>query len=519
MTKEKKVSKYHIISSVIVWIVLFIGVLIVKSADWVQNGWSNVNFATIMFQMHTPLKGTNKEVVIKFINESLLPAVKVSVGLLFIYYFFRVILEKVSFTFHISLFSFNWQWKWKEKVCKRIAHIYFLSLILGISVMIYQEARELEVFEYVHAIYTKSTIFEENYADPEEVNLEFPTEKRNLILIYLESMETTYGSREAGGGKEINLIPELTELAENYINFSDSEKMGGTTGNYGSDWTVGALVGTSTGVPFKSSVEENSMSDYAEFLPGVTALGQVLEKEGYKNYFVCGSDAAFGGRDLFFKTHGNYEIHDYYYALEQGYFSEDYWVNWGYEDKLLFEIAKNELDELGKSGEVFNYTMLTADTHYPDGYYCDVCEKNYEQKYANVIACSSKQTAEFVAWVQEQPWYENTTIVLVGDHISMVVDFWDDTDGYRRKTYNCFINVPEEIDVSYVKNRKYATLDYFPTILASLGVKIEGEHLGLGTNLFSGEQTLVEKMGQKEFNSELSYYSSYYVENFEKGKD
>ena len=56
-------------------------------------------------------------------------------------------------------------------------------------------------------------------------------------------------------------------------------------------------------------------------------------------------------------------------------------------------------------------------------------------------------------------------------------------------------------------------MDYFPTILASIGVKIEGERLGLGTNLFSDEQTLIEKYGYDEVNSNLSKYSKFYIDS------
>ena len=45
------------------------------------------------------------------------------------------------------------------------------------------------------------------------MKLIFPKEKRNLIHIYLESIETTYLSKELGGYMKTNLMPELTQLA------------------------------------------------------------------------------------------------------------------------------------------------------------------------------------------------------------------------------------------------------------------------------------------------------------------
>lgn len=77
-----------------------------------------------------------------------------------------------------------------------------------------------------------------------------------------------------------------------------------------------------------------------------------------------------------------------------------------------------------------------------------------------------------------------------------------------RKVYNCFIN--SVVEPFQEKHRKFTTLDFFPTVLASMGVTIEGNRLGLGTNLFSKEQTLSEKYGYEELFTELNKKSSFY---------
>ena len=54
-------------------------------------------------------------------------------------------------------------------------------------------------------------------------------------------------------------------------------------------------------------------------------------------------------------------------------------------------------------------------------------------------------------------------------------------DSYQyRRTYNTIIN--SAITSDNTKNRKFSTLDLFPTTLAALGVKIDGNKLGLGVN-------------------------------------
>ena len=84
--------------------------------------------------------------------------------------------------------------------------------------------------------------------------------------------------------------------------------------------------------------------------------------------------------------------------------------------------------------------------------------------------------------------------------------------GYYRPTYNCILNAP--ITAENTKNRDFTAMDLFPTTLAALGCRIEGERLGLGTNLFSDVPTLAEELGRAEFDAEASKYSSFYIENF-----
>ena len=53
-------------------------------------------------------------------------------------------------------------------------------------------------------------------------------------------------------------------------------------------------------------------------------------------------------------------------------------------------------------------------------------------------------------------------------------------------------------------------MDLYPTTLAALGATIEGNKLALGTNLFSEEQTLIEKYGFKYVDNELKKVSKFY---------
>jgi phosphoglycerol transferase len=230
---------------------------------------------------------------------------------------------------------------------------------------------------------------------------------------------------------------------------------------------------------------------------------------------MFGSDANYAGRKTYFSTHGVDKIYDLYTARADGLIPEDYRVWWGFEDRHLFTYAKEKLTEISASGQPFAFTMLTADTHHVGGYPCSLCKRQYKENYDNVISCSSRQTAEFIRWLEQQPFYENTTIIIVGDHNSMDAKYFERNvdPNYERHIYNCFIN--SAVSAENTANRQFTAMDMFPTTLAALGCTIEGDRLGFGTNLFSDTPTLLETYGYDFFAEELSKRTFYYNRFYE----
>lgn len=241
-----------------------------------------------------------------------------------------------------------------------------------------------------------------------------------------------------------------------------------------------------------------------------THFGEILRENDYNLEIIMGSDGTFGGRKQYYTTNGNYKIFDLNYAIEQGKMRVEDQVWWGFEDDRLFDWSKQEVEELSKGNKPFNYIMLTADTHFIDGYLSEKAEKNFDNKYENVHAYSSKCITEFIEWVKQQEFYNNTTIVVIGDHLGMQNEFYEKkiTNDYQRTIYNVIIN--PVIEVKNNKNRIFTTMDMYPTILASIGVEIEGNRLGLGTNLYSGIPTLCEELGYDNLNEELKKNSKLY---------
>lgn len=363
-----------------------------------------------------------------------------------------------------------------------------------------------------------SPYIEDNFADPKKVKMTFPEKKRNLVHIYLESMENSYFSKELGGYMDTNLLPDLGKLSKEGYNFSDlPEGFGGNPSSTGANWSVASMVNMSSGLPMKVPVGANAYGSADNFLPGATTIGDILKEQGYNQTVMFGADASFGGLDYFFEEHGDYNIMDYKRAKQDNFIPQDYSVWWGYEDDKLYEYAKMELTRLAGEDKPFYFVMETADTHFPDGYLSPNAKTPFDKQYANVIFYSQAETVKFVRWIQSQPFYENTTIVINGDHLSMDQNFFKDFDpNYRRTCFNLILNpTPNCTSAPDTRfhNREWATFDMLPTMLASIGVEIEGNKLGIGTNLFSDTPTLFERDGTDFVNEELEKRSNFYNEH------
>ena len=520
METKKKITAKSVITTIL--FVLFIillgtiavtGRLLFESLKWLRDAWGDVSFTTAVFQMQTPMIGVDSNIVNEYVEAAVVPTILLCGIPLVINLVIALLIRHFHFFIPVS----------GRKKERKLTYRFFMAygallVILASWIDVPAVAEDTGMDDYIaNSLKGGSSFYQDYYVYPEKVSLTFPEKKRNLVMIYMESMETTYASTDVGGGKPENYIPNLTQLAFDNAFFSDSAELGGCTQTFGSSWTIAAMLASTSGVPYVIPVEDNSMINYTSFLPGLTALGDILEENGYSNYFCCGSDARFGGRRLYLTDHGDYHFCDFLFALDNGYVPEDYSYGWGMEDKKVFMMAKAELSRAAASDEPFNFTILTADTHFPDGITCEDCDYSMEEnQYGMCISCSDRHVAAFVHWMQKQDWYENTTVVLIGDHLSMNETFWDDLPaGYERHMYDCFLNLPAGLNERHMKSRQFSNEDYFPTILAAMGVQIEGERLGLGTNLFSEEETVLEEVGSDRYNDELATNMTYITAHFD----
>lgn len=469
-----------------------------------------VTFREIIYTFASPMKGANLDPVSDAVR--FCAAAIISTVVIFIIFILAVKLSrKMKINLNIRLFKL----RARINILAAFLVLTVIASVLACASVLYNAEQELRMVEFIQDLAQETHIYDDYYVWP-DVNAIQSDAPKNLIYIYIESMESTFADKESGGLEDINYIPHLTQLAKDNINFSADDKVGGFNALPGTGWTAAGLFASATGIPFSYPVEGNAdMGQRENYAKNLITLGDILEDKGYYQEFLCGSNGDFAGRKSLYTQHGDFFVLDYNECIRQGYIDEGYYVSWGFEDVKLYDIARKELSRITSEHDgPFNFSMLTVDTHFPSGFLCELCDDKYPERFANVLGCADSQLYDFVSWCQEQDWYDDTVIVIQGDHLSMGTDLVEDFTKPERSVYNCFINTgidPAEVPI---KNRMFSVMDMYPTTLHALGFNIPGDRVGLGTDLFSDTPTLMEELGFDYLDGEFRKYSSYYIENF-----
>ena len=289
MRGKWKIYLKHIVKFLLYFFIIllvFFGLLFIKVAEWVPKHFGDIPFEQVIFHLFAPVEATDTTTYIQsFIKECLpLPSILTLILLL--------------------LFVIQAQFSEKIKIKKAVivntilVVCSFISFGLGIQYC----AISVNADDYIDGMLNPTKIYEEYYVDPSKVNYTFPEQKRNLIYIFLESMETTYEDISNGGAMDYDLMPELTSLANNNLTFTNGNlQNNGFNALSGNGWTVAAMVGQTAGVPLNIPIDGNQYISEGNFLNGAYSIGEILEDNGYINELMIGSDAEFGGRKYYFE--------------------------------------------------------------------------------------------------------------------------------------------------------------------------------------------------------------------------
>ncbi|MDY0013975.1 MAG: sulfatase-like hydrolase/transferase [Rhodocyclaceae bacterium] len=314
--------------------------------------------------------------------------------------------------------------------------------------------------------------FSGSYVAPRLATSKGKEKPRNLVLIYVESLENTYSDPNLFGH---DLLARLNALKDRgAVSFEDYQQMPGA------HFTIAGIVSSQCGMPLKSLAmfSGNEQGEkVARFLPRATCLGDILARQGYSNTFLNGSSLEFAGVGKFLSDHHYKKVvgREEWIGLGE---KQETMSGWGLYDDDLFRRARGELAMLMKAGKPFNLTLLTIDTHHPYGQLSTRCRRDGYSDFEGIVECTANQVAEFIEHIEKNGWMDKVAVVVQGDHLAMGNTAYDKlTSNPHRTVFNLLMTGHRKL----TKNTEQVThFDMLPTILELMGFTVEGERAGLG---------------------------------------
>lgn len=198
MKKIKTIEKKYIVGVVLI----FLGCLIVTSIIWGNRTFSVKTLNQIIFHLKVPMEGTDNGIYLDWF----IWAVPISIVA-------GSLIVALIFNIHRLCKRNN------EKISQSIKKHFIKGGILCIIISLIFAIYNYDIYGYINNVVQETDIYEKYYVDPSTAKISFNNGKRNIIHLYLESVENTYANTTFGGAEEINYIPELSQLAKNNINF------------------------------------------------------------------------------------------------------------------------------------------------------------------------------------------------------------------------------------------------------------------------------------------------------------
>ena len=454
-----------------VFIALFAILFLECSIHWTYKVFGRVNFDEISLTLTMGLGGTDSSFYIDFAK--------------------RVVLRALFWAFGLGIIC---------RLLKKYVIVTWVAFIVVAGILcgrlMHNNVQSGSFFNF-----STSTFYETEYVSPIEAEISFPN-KRNVLVIMLESMEKAYASEELFGSG--GLTPNITQLERNNVSFEHYNSIAGMTR------TISAIIGVTTGLPlfYKNHMNVKKML-------GATGVGEVFSTHGYQTWAMFPASGQFSQKAELLKRMGMQHVIDGPQLLAAMKQKPELQPFDGLDDYAFFQEARPIVSDIISQKQPYFIFMETVNTHVPGFYPSECSEMGFgKNNMKNVIRCDDKIIADFVKWfIAKDP---TAVVILINDH-TMHVNKSDIMTKLAqvsdRSLNNAFINtnIFEQND----KDRPISALDFFPSIIEAAGGEIKGCRLGLGTSLSSrckGIQTLREKYSDAELEKLMQQKNKLYFQ-------
>lgn len=308
---------------------------------------------------------------------------------------------------------------------------------------------------------------------------------KNLIILQMESLQNFLIDLKIDG-KEIT--PNLNRLAREHFYFNHFYQQVGQGNTSDAEF----VVNTSFYIPPRGAATQV----YAgKELP---SLAKLLKKAGYQSATFHTNDVDFWNRDDLYAAIGFDRIYD------RTYFGDEDVLFFGSSDEVLYPKTVEALKQLASEGQPFYAHVISMSSHHPFTLPDEKQRIKLPQRYQGTFVgnylvaqnYSDYALGIFIRELQRSGLWENSLIVLYGDHLGLPMYSLDEHDEQlleeiygRPYGYTDMINIPlliigDGITYPAVFNQLGGQIDILPTVANLLGVSTEGQ-LHFGQDLFN----------------------------------
>jgi len=342
---------------------------------------------------------------------------------------------------------------------------------------------------------------ENNYAKPNP-NYFGKAKGKNIIIIHLESFQQ-FLINDKVNGQEVTPFLNSLYNDKNTMSFDNfyHEVGQGKTSDAENMLETG-LFGLPEGSLFTKLGSDNT------FQAAPAILGQ---KEGYTSAVFHGNVGSFWNRNVVYKNMG------YNYFFDSNYFNKtnDSSLEYGMKDKLMLSESVKYLEQLQQP---FYAKFITVTNHYPfqlpdednDGFAAPTTNNSVVNNYFVTAHYLDNSLKEFFNYLKDSGIYDNSMIVLYGDHyglsnsqnpdlaplVGVDSNNWDDFNNSQMQ------KVPFMIHMKGLKggiNHTYGgEIDVLPTLLHLAGIDSK-QYVQLGTDLLSQKHNPIVIFRNKNF--------------------
>ena len=277
--------------------------------------------------------------------------------------------------------------------------------------------------------------------------------KPNVLFIIWESFTEKVVDKEHNG---VEITPNFNKLKNEGVYFSNTYATGDRT-----DKGLIAVLSGYPAQPTKSIIKEPKKT------ANLPILTKNFQREGYRTSFYYGGETEFANIKSYLYSA------DFERIVDLNDFPEELHVTkWGVHDEEIFKKFLSEHSY--KKKEPFFETILTLSSHEPFDVPMDTARiigDSEEELYLNSLYYTDRELGRFVESAKKQEWWEQTLVVIIGDHGHRLPETGNRVDNFRTpmlwtggaiKSPKVMPQITSQIDLAtmVLENLKWSSEEY-----------------------------------------------------------